>query len=424
MTNGSTKRRQTRQASSLGPLRKAAENRLRLAARRGCELAVNAGLPPPYVGYRHVRTESARDHVARMRTHGNERASFEVVHPAAAVSNPLPINVPDRRSLPDDVGWWGYSMQDVPERMSSETFIAKIPGGQVVSYIDERNEFYPAILTRDNRAINLREIVFRNLHAEVLRASPPVRKLSRATWICERVYDNHSHWLTAHLPKLNLLRECGALGDVLLPERLSPAMEVSIRLMGLDPAAFARFAPGELLQIDALTILGTDRFRGELLRPVRDAIAPAANHQPTRRIFISRGKAAMRRLVNEDEIWPRFADAGFERVYMEDLDFAAQVRLMSETAVLAAPHGAGLTNMMFCPAGAHIMEIAWLGFPNPNFYALASAMGHRYALVAAQPCGEADMLLERDMVVDAGDVCAALAALDSSLAAAPAQVGT
>ena len=40
--------------------------------------------------------------------------------------------------------------------------------------------------------------------------------MARATWITERVYDNHSHWLTAHLPKLLMLRARGELGDVVL----------------------------------------------------------------------------------------------------------------------------------------------------------------------------------------------------------------
>lgn len=405
-------------------LRHYAEARLRRAARRGCEIAVDAGLPPPCVGYRHVRPETARDHVARVQAEGRRPASWELVHPLARASNPLPINVPDRDNLPDDAGWWGYSMRDVPERLSDETFIATIPDGRIVSYVDERKEFYPAILTGDSRAVNLREIVFRNRHAEILRTRPPVRKLARATWICERVYDNHSHWLTAHLPKLCLLRERGALGDVLLPERLTKGMESSLRLMGLDPEAFTRFKPGELLQVAELTFLGTDRFRGELLRPVREAMMPASGSAPSRRVFISRAKARMRRLANEDEIWPLFADAGFERFCMEDLDFAAQVKLMSETAVLAAPHGAGLTNQMFCPSGAHVLEIAWLGFPNPNFYALASAMGHRYALVPAEPYGDSATLLERDMVVDAEAIRRGLDALERSLAAGPVQVGT
>lgn len=382
----------------------------RRAARRACTIGVKAGLPPAWVGWRHVEPESARAHVARLQARGAAGASYETVHPETRAHNPLPLEVPDRDRLPDDAGWWGYSMRDVPDRLSGETFVATIPEARVVSFVDERRRFFPAILTRDGRAIDMREIVFRHGHAATLRAGGAPRQLERATWICERVYDNHSHWLTAHLPKLVLLRDRGALGDVLLPEALTPAMAASIRLMGLDPASFRTFEPGRTLEVGQLTILGTDRFRPELLRPVRDALAPPPAAPPTRRIYVSRAKAGIRRLVNEDAVWPLFEAAGFERVLMEERDFAEQVALMRETKVLAAPHGAGLTNMMACPAGAIVLEMAWLGFPNPNFYALAAAMGHDYALAPAQAHGDAEPL-RKDLVADLDAVRAALAAV-------------
>lgn len=362
------------------------------AARRLIARAVRAGASPSLFGYRHVEEADLRGHAAAAAATGAP-ARYETVHPAVRACNPAPANAALLPPLPSDRGWWGYSMRDVPRRESGETFIATIPDALVVAYVDEKQRYFPAILSRDGAAVNLREIRFRPGHAETLRcaraAGETPRRLARATWITERVYDNHSHWLTAHLPKLKLLSGRGALGDVALPRELTPAMEESIRMLGLDPDAFLRVDRLETLSVGALTILGTDRFRPELLRPVRDAMAPPLPPaQRRRRVYISRAGARIRRLLNEDEIWPQLEAAGFERVRMEALDFREQVRLMRETAVLAAPHGAGLTNMMFCAEGADIVEIADLGFPNPNFYALAAAMGHRHHIVPAEAVGD------------------------------------
>jgi len=397
------------------PLTNWIEGKARGAVRRLRARAVRQGVAPSWFGYRHVETELVRDHVERMAGLGFRAASYETVHREAATANPLPQNVADRADLPDDAGWWGYSMRDVPNRVSGETFIATIPNARIVSFVDERNEFYPAILSRDDTALNLREIVFRPGHAAALRSREyggrPPQRLQRATWILERVYDNHSHWLTAHLPKLCLLREQGRLDDVILPEKLKPAMESSLKMMGLEPSQFRTFDPSRPLLVEELTILGTDRFRPELLRPVREAVARSVEAgAPTRRIYISRSRARFRRLLNEEEIWPLFENEGFERVYMEEMSFREQVRLMRETKVLAAPHGAGLTNMMFCPEGAHIVEIACLGFPNPNFYAVASAMGHVYSIISAQASGDVPPL-EQDLVVQPSAVRSALKAL-------------
>jgi capsular polysaccharide biosynthesis protein len=311
-------------------------------------------------------------------------------------------------------------MRDVPERESGQALLVTVPDARIVSWTDARNEFHPAILSRDARALDTREIKFRPPHGAALRAAQaagerPVR-IERATWVLERVYDNHSHWLTAHLPKLLMLRDAGLLEDALMPRTLKPAMAESLALLGIEVGGLRRYDPGRVLEVGTLTIPVTDRFDPRLLRPVRAAVPRLGDAAPHRRLYVSRAKARFRRLENEDAIWPHLAARGFEKVFLEELSFREQVRLMQEARVVAAPHGAGLTNMMFCPEGTAIVEIASLGFPNPNFYALAAAMGHSYALVAAEERGRDRPQLERNLFVDPQ-------ALEDALDAVPAAGG-
>ncbi len=358
--------------------------------RREC---VELGVSPERFGWRYVEAASLT----------KDAVSYRTVHAPAHAANALPGNFAARQALPDDPHWWGYSMRDVPSRMSGETFIATFRDATVLAYRDSMGEFHPGILSHDDRAINLREIRFRQPHGEVLNAAKaegtaPVR-LNRAVWVLERVYENHSHWLTAHLPKLLLAKELGLLDKALLPLRLEPAQEVSLRRAGIEPEGIPRYDETRPLVVSELTVIGSDRFRPELLRPVRDAMAPALpKAERNRRIYISRARARFRRLLNEDEIWPMLEARGFERTFMEDLSFEEQVELMRRTEFLVAPHGAGLTNMMFCAEGTKVVEIASPYFPNPNFYALSQAMGHSYYLVPAEDHGD-DPPLERDMSV-------------------------
>src|SRR5690606_1281491 len=83
---------------------------------------------------------------------------------------------------------------------------------------------------------------------------------------------------------------------------------------------------------------------------------------------------------------------------------------------------AGLTNMLLCPAGARIVEMADLSFPNPNFYAMASALGHRYWIIEAEAVG-AGHPLRRDMRVDPARLAAHPHAVPDGAggAAAPAE---
>lgn len=350
--------------------------------------------------------ETVQDYLAR----GIPGGALRVVHPESTASNPLPRNIAALGQLPADRGWWGYSFRDVPSRGSGETFIATIPDCRVVWYRDSSkgHDFYPAIVTGDGTALDMRELRFRPGHAAALRHRPA--RIARATWVIERVYHNHSHWLTAHLPKLLLLRERGELAGVILPQERTPVIDGSLHAVGLRPDDFRQFAPAQFLHVDELTVVGTDRFRPELLRRVPEAFGIAANPACDGRVFISRARASRRRLLNEEEVWPLLRQAGFERVCLEALSFAEQVALMRRTAVLVAPHGAGLTNMLFCPPGAHIVEIADLSFPNPNFYALASALNHQYWLVAGDGIGQCHPL-EKDLRVAPGRLQEVLGAI-------------
>lgn len=380
---------------------------LRRAWRRLPREGVQRGIPPSWLGYRWVQSETVKEYFLRTGlATGNGRIPYETIHAASVSQNPLPRNVRSLEDLPADRGWWGFSFRDVPGRRNGETFRATLPECRVATVVDGKGRFWVTVVNRDGRALELREMAFRAWHAPVLRSRPAVR-LKRATWICERVYHNYSHWLTAHLPKLLLLERRGELGDVLLPARRPAVVDQSLWFYGFDPGRFATFEPGQLLEVEELTLVGTDRFRPELLRSVRDACAIPAPEARRRKVFISRAGAARRRLVNEDEIRPLLEAAGFEFVRMEELPFAAQVALMRRTSILFAPHGAGLTNMLFCPPGTQVIEIADPGFPNPNFYAVASAMGLPYWLLGGEALGDVHPL-EKDLRVDPAEVEALL----------------
>jgi capsular polysaccharide biosynthesis protein len=243
----------------------------------------------------------------------------------------------------------------------------------------------------------------------LLRESKGTLQLSDAVWFIERVYHNHSHWLTAHLPKLLLLKQQGLISKTLLPESRTKVIDESLEMMGLQPRDFLLFDFSRPLEVGELTVLGTDRFAPHLLRSVPKAFF-VPEGTGSRRIFISRRQAKRRKLRNENDVFLKLNREGFEAVCMEDLSFKEQVELMKETRILCGAHGAGLTNMMFCPPGSHIIEIADLSFPNPNFYALASALGHHYWLLTARGHGDVHPL-EKDLEAEIPGVDRTLAVL-------------
>jgi capsular polysaccharide biosynthesis protein len=75
---------------------------------------------------------------------------------------------------------------------------------------------------------------------------------------------------------------------------------------------------------------------------------------------------------------------GFEVVDPGRHAFAAQVGMMREAVAVAGPHGAGLTNILFCPPGTKVLEIFPRDAGTVPFAMLSAVKGHRYrALIGA-----------------------------------------
>lgn len=324
--------------------------------------------------------------------------AYTLVDPPGAASVPLPRNIGSRDMLTRNRGVWGFSYYDVPERSMSETFIATIPNCRILSQFDhwgepDGNEYY-TIVTEDDRALNVRGVPYNpELHRNLLAGqSRSHGRMAKAAWVLELWDRNYAHWVEWMLVKIALLHKRGLAGDLLLPRphRLAEVVRSSIAALGIDVDALPRMGP-KVLHVDELTVVGIDYYRASLIADLRTQLGVDAPHKPpTRRIFVTRRNAQWRRLINEDDCWPILSRLGFESVVMEDLSFQAQFDLMQEAAVFFSLHGAGMVNIMFAPKGLHVVEVFDPTFPNPQYYALAGAIGHPYWLIAGTTVGEPD----------------------------------
>ena len=118
----------------------------------------------------------------------------------------------------------------------------------------------------------------------------------------------------------------------------------------------------------------------EILLP-RNSQAGSNGSIPLNRIYVSRKLAVRRHMSNEDEFMPLLRKHNFRKVYLEQMTILEQVELFRTASRVIAAHGAGLTNVLFAPADARILEIRpelssgqfcfeklfSLGWPNSEF---------------------------------------------------------
>ena len=148
---------------------------------------------------------------------------------------------------------------------------------------------------------------------------------------------------------------------------------------------------------------GLLNYAASVLANVPADVAPAR-----RPVYLSREDAQARRMVNEAELAAALEGIGFQKVIASELTFAEQVAVFANASALVSPHGSGLTNMLFLPDGAPILEIRALYAGNRgklwdrSYQILAGLTDHPYSVaVFENPAGQDEWSIDIPYTVEA-----------------------
>jgi len=154
-----------------------------------------------------------------------------------------------------------------------------------------------------------------------------------------------------------------------------------VRLLGGEGPRFFR---GTVIGSPGLTF-GGGQHVGELVTAFAAELGTRArSHLPRARgagprIYVSRRRAPIRRVEDEEALTAALGKLGFVSVELEKLSLASQAAAFAEAEVVLAPHGAGLTNLLW--AGPHTTLIEMFpegGLHGSAFLRIASQLGLPY----------------------------------------------
>jgi hypothetical protein len=228
---------------------------------------------------------------------------------------------------------------------------------------------------------------------------------------------NYYHWLIDLLPRLCLIRsfdDFESFSHLLVNGSRALYEESSLRALGAPLEKISYVDNSDRFQIAKATIPSMDHhskviapWKIQTLRAVRDSLPRPAGAR-ARRLYISRKKAAVRRVINETELAKILCEAGFTIVELELLSWPEQIALFSDAEVVVAPHGAALANIVFCQPSALLAEISTRTGYRDYYLRLAASSGVRYCFLEAQPRVTATSSLRatenEDMIVEVKSV--------------------
>jgi tetratricopeptide (TPR) repeat protein/capsular polysaccharide biosynthesis protein len=210
---------------------------------------------------------------------------------------------------------------------------------------------------------------------------------------------NYFHWMIDILPRLEILRRSGIEFDQVdwfyVNQAGSKFQQATLEKLGIS---IDRVLASDRYPYLQATELIVPSFAGHLgwaepwmLDFLRQEFLPiAAKHFQghtafPKRLYISRAKAHHRRVLNERAVLDLLDQFGFVTVELEALSFAEQIALFAQAEVIVAPHGGGLTNLIFCDRGTRVLELFSPNYVRHYYWVISQALSLEHWFMTGEP---------------------------------------
>lgn len=299
--------------------------------------------------------------------------------------------------------WRGYDRQYRADARISRFWVAEIPEATV----------YPPFgivaaqgrLVRDTiRNGDMLRTIFPGTHPDRFKdamlspdveitgaTAPAVRRVPGHSFLLgSGVYENYFNWtlryasrvamfqamppgcrLAAPVPNMRYVRD--TLEFMGVPQERVEHLDGPVvfeRLTVMSPFAFGRY---EISPLITTTLREHPRVT-ELWR------------RPKRRLYIPRRNVKMRQVVNEGAVEAALKRLGFEVFDNGEHNVREQVRAFRDASIIVSPHGAGLSNIVYCDPGTPVVELVPEGYDQgvTSYRSLSDLFDLRYTQLFAR----------------------------------------
>jgi len=211
--------------------------------------------------------------------------------------------------------------------------------------------------------------------------------------------NNYYHWMLDLLPKIYLLEKVSIHPDLYyIDYNGCKFQKETLETLGIDESKIICASTSEQLICSNLVVpslpgrIGiSPKWAFDFLK--RKFLLPLHEKQIKelpKKIYVSREKAGIRKLLNESKLNKLLKALGFETVFLEDLSVKKQAQLFYYADIIVAIHGAGLTNMVFCSDKTHIIELASPSAVNGCFWPISQQLGIDHTVILGSQKGLSD----------------------------------
>jgi tetratricopeptide (TPR) repeat protein/capsular polysaccharide biosynthesis protein len=294
---------------------------------------------------------------------------------------------------------------------SLPTFVAKVPGGR--AWIMPKKSYWMlchaiAIITPDNYLL---ADISRDYPGQLPGCDkhdpsqhlafsqeewPPLEKIDGKAAILSVLSGNvYFHWMVDLLPRIEILRRGGIRLDQIdwfvVNNYQSRFQKETLTALGIPPEKILASDRHPHIQAEELIVPSFGSHLGWLqpwgLKFLREVfLTPKVLSKKgfPERIYISREKAKYRRVLNEGEVQEILSQYGFVTVSPESMSLEEQIAMFAAAKIIIAPHGSGLTNIIFCQAGTKVIELIAPHYLRYYYWGISKQLGLEHYFLSGE----------------------------------------
>ncbi|MEB3292994.1 MAG: glycosyltransferase family 61 protein [Synechococcales bacterium] len=240
------------------------------------------------------------------------------------------------------------------------------------------------LLTNPKYVWDLERLPFRRKRGQI-----PDAVLLTMPW-----HHNFFHWMVEIMPRLQLYDGIPDLQSLplIVPQSAPKFVRESLSLAGYDDRTlFLEDGVYRFTQLHLLTRLSVTGDVSPLaIDWLHHVFSPVANrvtfkNPPSKRLYISRRDANIRRVTNEAAVEEVLAPLGFETIVPSEYSLAEQIALFKQAEIVVGSHGAAFANLAFMRPGGVVIECFAPGHFNHAYNRIAQLRQLRYGFLVGQP---------------------------------------
>lgn len=280
-------------------------------------------------------------------------------------------------------------------------------------------------IDRSRRVLYEEQLPFNELPIALQRLEPIKASYPKVAYLSNTWVTNFYHWLFLVLPMLRFYNEAGIeLEHLYVGEPLKDWQRRSLELIGIGEDMIVTEACEAEVAYVAMLTRHTGGVPPAQIRWTHSQLVKQAPLPTGRRLFVGRGEAVTRQMIDEDVIASALErEFGFEYITTSGMSLDDEIELFGQASAVVAPYGAALTNILFCAPGTKVLELT--AYDNDFsiskcYQEMSSALGHRHGSIRGLPTPRRKKGVNSDILVPLDQVLREVEKMVVSSDASPA----